>query len=271
MKPVVLFRSQFDQDGESTIAGRHLPVVGLRAAVPPESLVIGRYACLPYYTELAGDLAIHGSRLINTVEAHNYIADFEYYPDVEPHTFRTWESFAAIPQWARGGAFVVKGRTNSRKLQWRTHMFAPDFRSAVHLGAELMNDPFIGPQGLVIREYVPLETFEIGLNDVPMTNEWRLFFYRDELLAHGYYWSIIDDLTAVEKAKPDFLETGIPFARKLAAIVAQRAAFFVLDIAKTAAGEWVLVEVNDGQQAGVNEFIDVDSLYANLAKALPTV
>lgn len=268
MQPVILFRSQFGEDGELDIARQHLPVTGLRAAVPAGSLVVGRYSCLPYYSELAADLAVSGSRLINSVAQHAYIATFEYYEDIKPYTFQTWSRFADIPQDLRDKPFVVKGKTNSRKLQWKTHMFAENFRSATNLGAELMNDPFIGPQGLVIREYVPLETFELGLNDVPMTNEWRLFFLGTELLAYGYYWAIIDDLSHIDRATPGFLAEGLPFAKAIAEIVARRTNFFVLDIARTLAGDWKVVEVNDGQQSGVNEFIDMNLLYQNLACAL---
>jgi hypothetical protein len=267
MKPVILFRSQFGEEGEADAAARHLPVVGLRTAVPRDSLVIGRYACLPYYAELVGDLASNGSRLINSVEQHAYIANFEYYDDIRPYTFRTWFNFADIPAEYRDKPFVVKGRTNSRKLQWKTHMFAENFRGAIDVGVELMNDSNIGPQGLVIREYVPLETFELGLNDVPMTNEWRLFFLGEELLAHAYYWAIIDDLSHIERATPGFLQEGLPFAREVARIVAQRTNFFVLDIARTQDGKWVVVEINDGQQSGANEFFDLDQLYGNLARA----
>jgi hypothetical protein len=268
MKPIVLFRKQFDTSGEGQVAARHLPVVNYRSQVPPGSRVIGRFACLPFYDELETDLSVAGSVLINTRAQHSYIANFDYYADVQDYTFRTWFSFAEVPDAVKSRPFVVKGRTNSRKLQWRTHMFAPDFRAAMNLGSDLMNDPTIGPQGLVIREYEPLETFEIGINDVPMTNEWRLFFFRDKLLAYGYYWAIIDDLAAVDAARPDFERTGIPFARQMAEILMTHTNFFVVDIAKTVSGQWRLVEVNDGQQSGANEFIDADELYRELASAL---
>lgn len=266
MPPIILFRKQFDSGDELKTAGKYLNLVTQRAHVPPNSLVIGRYACLPYYAELEADLAVNGSRLINSTSEHAYIAGFDYYSDIAEYTFPTWFSFAEVPFSKRDQPLVVKGRTNSRKLQWKTHMYAENFKAAVLLGSELMNDPFIGPQGLIVREYVPLETFEIGINDVPMTNEWRLFFYRDKLLTYGYYWAIIDDLSKVEQATPDFIETGLPFAREVAALIAERTNFFVLDIAKTQEGQWRVVEVNDGQQSGLNGFIEPDDLYAALAR-----
>lgn len=270
LSPVVLFRSEFDSDGESATAAAHFPVVGLRSRVPPGSVVIGRYSCLPYYGELAADLAESGSALINSAREHSYIANFDYYDDIREHTFPTWFALQDIPQHLRDGAFVVKGRTNSRKLQWSTHMFAENFRAAVNLSSDLANDPFIGPQGLIFRQYIPLETLEVGINGTPITNEWRLFFYGDTLLAYGYYWAIIDDLALVERARPNFEAKGLPFAKMVAGRLKGNAKFIVIDIARTAAGEWLAVEVNDGQQSGLNYFVSADELYRNLAAALAT-
>jgi hypothetical protein len=239
---VILFRKQFDSDGEAATASRHLPVVDLRSRVPANSLVVGRYSCLPYYGELAADLAVSGSRLINSPAQHSYIANFDYYEDIREYTFPTWFSFQDIPSHLRESPFVVKGRTNSRKLQWKTHMFADNFKAAVTLGSELANDPLIGPQGVLIRQYVPLETLEVGINGTPITNEWRLFFYKGTLLAHGYYWAIIDDLALVESARPDFEARGIPFATMVAGILQEHANFFVIDIARNASGDWRVVE-----------------------------
>jgi hypothetical protein len=268
MTPIILFRKQFDSDGEAATAARHLPVVDLRSRVPADSLVIGRYACLPYYSELAADLAEAGSRLLNSPAQHSYIANFDYYADIQEHTFPSWFSFQHIPFELRDSPFVVKGRTNSRKLQWKTPMYAENFRAAVNLGSDLANDPFIGPQGLLIRQYVPLETLEIGINGTPITNEWRLFFYKDTLLAYGYYWAIIDDLALVEAARADFEGRGLPFAKMVAGVLQEHANFFVIDVAKTAAGNWKVVEVNDGQQSGLNYFVQAEELYRNLAQAV---
>jgi len=268
MHPVVLLRKQFDDGAEAPVAAKHFPVVSLRGEVPPASLVVGRYACLPYYSELAADLALQGSALINSVQQHSYVANFDYYADIRDFTFPTWFALHEIPFELRGGPFVVKGRTNSRKLQWSTHMFAENFQAAVRLSGDLANDPFIGPQGLVFRQYVPLETLEVGLNGTPITNEWRLYFYKDKLLAHGYYWAIIDDLELIEKARPAFESEGLPFAKMVAARLKDKVNFFVLDIARTAAGQWVVVEVNDGQQSGLNYFVQPEELYANLASAI---
>ena len=266
MKPVILFRKDFNFDKELEIASQYFQVYTSRTAIPKNSLVIGRYSCLPYYHELVEDLKNTDSRLINGLYEHQYIANFDYYYDVQPFTFPTWFQLSDIPFSKRDKPFVLKGRTNSKKFQWNTHMFAENFQKAVHLSGELLNDPFIGPQGLIFREYVPLETFEIGVNDIPMTNEWRLFFYKNTLITHAYYWGILDDLQIIDKIEPDFINNGIPFAQQVAKEVSEFTNFFVLDIAKTKEGKWILVEVNDGQQSGLNGMINPEKLYSNLSK-----
>lgn len=265
MKPVILFRKDFNFDNELQIASKYFEVFTSRTLIPKNSTVIGRYSCLPYYHELSEDLKNLDSQLINSLYEHQYIANFDYYYDIQKYTFPTWFQLSDIPYSKREQPIIVKGKTNSKKFQWKTHMFAENFKAAVHLGAELSNDPFIGPQGLIFREYVPLETFEIGVNDIPMTNEWRIFFYKNTLITYAYYWGILDDLSIIEKIKPDFIDNGIPFAKEVAKELSEFTNFFVLDVAKTKEGKWIVVEVNDGQQSGLNGLVDPEELYKNLS------
>jgi hypothetical protein len=43
--------------------------------------------------------------------------------------------------------------------------------------------------------------------------------------------------------------------------------YYVIDVAKTAAGKWILIELNDGQMSGLSDN-DPDVLYSNLKKSL---
>lgn len=60
---------------------------------------------------------------------------------------------------------------------------------------------------------------------------------------------------------------ALELASEIAQIASQRTNFFVLDLAKTKAGKWILIEMNDGQMSGLSEN-NADELYANLAKAI---
>ena len=268
--PCVLVRKTFAEEEEVLAIQDYFPLYQYRAEVPKGSLVIGRYSCLPHYQELVQDLAILGSRLINSYEEHRYVADMDYYQDLADVTFPTWFRFQDVPARLRDHAFVVKGRTNSRKAEWNTKMFAESFKDAVRIGAELATDGLIGTQGVVIREYVPLETFELSITGLPHTNEWRLFYYKGQRLAYGYYWGNIEDWTPVKAAQLDFELVGVPFADEVALRIKDKVSFVVIDIAKTLEGRWVVVELNDGCQAGLNDTVDAVDLFSNLKRAITT-
>lgn len=267
--PCILMRAGDGEEGERDAASRHFPVYALRSEVPKGSLVIGRYSTLPHHEELEADTKNLGSRLINTSAQHRYIANLDWYEDLADMTFPTWFRFQDVPSSAKSGAFVVKGRTNSRKQQWLEKMYAPDFQSAVRIGAELMNDGLIGQQGVVLRAFTPLETFEVScVNGLPFANEWRVFYLNGERLAHGFYWSGIDDWSKVDAARPGFESEGLALADAAAARVAGKAPFVVIDVARAQSGRWMVVELNDGTMSGLNDSVSAQELYAALAKKL---
>lgn len=260
-RPIVLYRQDRldpDQFREIEAAQDHFAVVHERARCSRQ-LVIGRYSVLPFYRELEADLAFNGCRLINSFAQHDYVASFSYYHDVADLTFETWNCLA---ECGSAGPFVIKGRTNSRKHQWSTHMFAETRTDAVRVIGELNNDSMIGRQGLVIRKYEPLVTYEIGVGGMPFTNEWRFFFFREHLLSHGFYWSLMD-----QPGLACCTEAMIKFAKDAAWRIKDHVNFFVLDVAEKAAGGFVLVEVNDGQMSGLS-LNDPAVLWGNLAKIL---
>jgi len=207
-------------------------------------------------------LAKMGSNLINSYQQHRWIADFEYYEHLKDYTPETWDDYTFSQ--ANEGKFIIKGRTNSRKYEWNKLMFASNKKQAMVIAGELMKDGLIGPQGVIYRKYIPLKTFEIGLNDLPFTNEFRFFFYKEHLLSHGYYWSSAEENVI---ANASISSDGIDFARKIAKIASEHVNFFVLDIAEKEEGGWILIEVNDGQQSGLSEN-DPHVLYQNLIKFL---
>lgn len=260
MKPIILFRTSYELDSELAIARKYFPVSETRMNLINQ-LVIPRYSALPFYRELERDLALQGSRMINSFMEHDYIASFDYYFDLEEYTPKSYFSLQEVPK--NKGPFVVKGKTNSRKQQWKEKMFAKNYEDLVKLYVELSNDPLIGDQGIVIRDFIPLENFGTGLNGLDFANEWRFFFYKNTLLTYGYYWSSGETMPKKEDLDPE----AIKLAHEMAAIASRRVNFFVLDLAKTKDGKWILIEMNDAQMSGLSEN-DPEDLYRNLAIAL---
>lgn len=258
MKAKVLFRASLSEENEKNEVEEYFEVVESRVGLS-DTLVVARYSCLPFYKELEDDLFLQGSRLINSHKQHKYIADFEYYYDLEEMTPRTW--FRLIDSMGYGGPYVIKGRTNSRKHLWNSHMYAETYQDAVSVMIKLNSDSLLASQDLVFREYVPLREFTKGINGLPVTNEWRCFFLGEALLSHGFYWS-----DYAEYAE-ELSESGLDFARKAASIISKSANFFVIDIAERADGEWTVIEVNDGQMSGLS-LNPPETLYSNLKKEL---
>lgn len=261
LNQIILFRPSFNDGSleEATIAAKYFTIKMQRNACY-KNLVIGRYSVLPYYRELARDLDLNESKLINNYDEHQYIANMEWLQDIED-TPKTWtdDNFYQAPE----DQYVVKGRTNSVKAKWNTLMFAKDKRRALDIAGELCSDSLIGPQTIVYRKYVPLKTYEVGINGLPFTHEFRLFFYKNKLLCYGYYWSV------AEKTDIDIGEDGLNFAQSIADNITtnNRTNFYVLDIAQDINDKWWLIEMNDGQMSGLS-MCDPHKLYGNLRKAL---
>ena len=263
-KPYVLFRADEQNESELAVAERHMPVVRSRVMSRfdrDSELVVGRYSVLPFYEELHDDLADQGYRLVNSVKQHKFVADFGGWysalnaqkgPALTPFT---WFDTASLPK--RGGPFVVKGLTNSRKFEWDSMMFAPTYEDALRITRLLGQDGLIGSQGVVYRKYVPLRTLEVGLNGLPFANEWRFFYWGRRRLCHGFYW------TATEK-RATITPEGMAVAQAAADRLAPHVNFFVVDVAETAGGRWIVIEVNDGQMSGLSE-CSADELYSSLA------
>ena len=251
----ILFRESLAEPNELESAQKYFDVVHNRTNCKNE-LVIGRYSCLPYYLELEKDLQNLNCKLINPYSEHSYIANFDWYYDVKQYTFDTYNdnNFYNAPE----GAYVVKGKTNSKKMLWNKLCFALNKQDALKIASELSQDALIGQQGIIYRLYEPLETFEIGLNGLPMTNEFRFFFIGKNLIDYGYYWSIAQN---EQKCDSSFID----FAKMIAKIISEYCTFFVLDIAKTIKGELRLVEVNDGQMSGLS-CISPDRFYKTLSE-----
>lgn len=260
--PCVLWRPHDPLDPTEEEAIRpHLELWRHRTEVPMNSLVIGRYSVLPFYKELEEDLYNLGSELINTYNQHLYVADLKnWYADLQGLTPRTWDWAVDCPDIP----LVVKGETNSRKDMWKTHMYAKNRGEAIQVMLRLMEDSLISTQKIYFREYVELHKLGECLSGKPITEEYRFFVLDGKILSAGFYWSShVADLKEV----PDPRCVPETFLREVLTRIKDKVRFVVVDIARKADGGWTVIELNDGQMAGLSEN-DPKILYANLAKQL---
>lgn len=259
--PTILYRGYgLMEDEELKAAQKHFVCLKQRSHVGGSELVIGRYSVLPYYKELEEDLGSKGSRLINSHIQHRYVADlWNYVHDLGSLTFRTWNAkdMVSVPT---NIPLVLKGETNSRKDLWKTHMFAKDKKDAVDVYLNLSRDNLIGQQEIYVREYVPLVKLADNPYGPPVTLEFRFFVAYGHVVSSGFYWSNhVPELETV----PSPSQVPAEFVQKVIDQVKDKVNFFVMDIAKTESGDWMVVELNDGQMSGLSEN-DPKVLYKNL-------
>ncbi len=148
-------------------------------------------------------------------------------------------------------------------------MFAETVRDVPDVAIRLLQDPLISEQGIVVREYVPLQELSHSITGLPVTNEWRTFWIVVSsgavCLSEGFYWQ-----KSFPEVQGTFSQKGKDLANEIAQKIAQSgmANFFVLDVAqKKESDEWILIEVNDGQMSGLCG-CDEKRLYSNLAMVI---
>ena len=259
---VILFRNSLGFEDELQVAEKYFQVYQQRSCIPDSCLVVPRYSVLPFYKELDQDVRNIGSRLINTPREHDYVAQLcNWYLDLEGYTPKTWFQLHEIPD---KGPFVLKGSTNSKKFNWNTHMFAEDKRAAVEVYGRLIDDGLIGSQDVVVRRYVPLRRLDTAPQGLPISEEYRFFVLDGEILSGGFYWSThVDDLGQAYSADCVPKE----WLTKVIAKVSSHIRFFVLDVARTADGGWIVIELNDAQMSGLS-MVDPHELYSSLKTKL---
>jgi hypothetical protein len=265
--PVVLFRAGYDDPSEAQVISRHFPIVTNRAAVPRSSLVIGRYSVLPFYKELCADLEAVGSMLINGYREHRYLADLgNWYRDLQGLTPETWNHIDAVP--ADAWPCVLKGATNSKKFEWDTKMYAKDRAAGLAVQERLQQDGLIGDQSIYIRRFVPLRQVKVENigSGPPIAREFRFFVCDGQVLCSAFYWSVFD-ADELDEPYPSAGEVPKEFMQQVIERIGANARFYVVDVAQTEAGDWIVIELNDGQMSGLSDN-DPTELYGKLRQVI---
>lgn len=235
--------------------------------IPAGSVVIPRFRALPFGRELAGDIAALGSELINSYNQHRYAADLGWwYQDFKDITFDSWPSPEAIPRDEQG-PFVVKGETNSRRELWHTHCYVEDRSKLGTAIANLNRDSLISHQRIWIRRYEQLAGWGTDIVGVPIADEHRIFYFDGVEMGRGFYWVNHLDHLAEQGVIPDPQSVPQDFVEEIGRRLVGNIRWAAVDVARTADGDWRVVEINDGSQSGLSG-VDPQELYGNLIAAM---
>ncbi len=159
-------------------------------------------------------------------------------------------------------AVVVKDFVKSEKHHWQEACFIPD--ASDNQRVQSITERFIAlrgsslNKGLVFRKFEELELLTThAKSGMPLTREYRIFFAHQQVVDIYHYWS---------EAKYGDTEVDVePFIQIAQSI---KSNFFTMDIAKKKDGDWIIVELGDGQVAGLPDHADVEAFYRNLKEII---
>lgn len=156
---------------------------------------------------------------------------------------------------------VIKDYVKSQKHYWKEACYIPDasnseqVNSVVNKFIELQDVDF--NEGLVFREFIDLEELtNHSASGMPLTKEFRIFVRNNEVMSTYKYWDEGD----YNNVKPILNR----FQDVLQKIDSQ---LFTMDIAKKKDGEWIIVELGDGQVAGLPDNADKKEFYNKLKES----
>jgi hypothetical protein len=223
------------------------------------------------YSALYDTLLVKGYKLINTAEEYkncHYLP--ESYRFIETETPRTvWlpmqpgdanyaKIFEIISVFG-DSPLIVKDYVKSQKHYWETACYidsavnSEKVRSVIGRFLELQGTDL--NEGLVIREFVELEELtKHSKSGMPLKLEYRLFYLQGKLIGCYEYWE--EGVYSSEEIPP------MESFQKIAETIESN--FFSMDIAKTKAGEWIIVELGDGQVAGLPDSAEKNEFYKSM-------
>ncbi|MFN0203117.1 MAG: ATP-grasp domain-containing protein [Bacteroidia bacterium] len=224
------------------------------------------------YQGLFEALEMKNYALIHDVEAYLTCHYFpKYYPLIEKYTpFSVvfplnegwqWEELYENLRVFGEKAMIVKDYVKSEKHHWETACFMENAADKKKVKSTVEN--FLALRGTELNEGLVFRTFEqfqpIGTHEksgMPLTHEYRLFFYEKKLIAASPYWEG-SDVTGLELPDTQIFEA-----------VAQQlpARFFSLDIAQKTDKTWCIVEIGEGQMAGLPEQLDLHAFYSSIVQ-----
>lgn len=239
----------------------------------PETAIYRGWMLKPkYYSQLFIALKEKQINLINTPEQYEFC---HYLPTsydlIKEHTPKTiWlykdeyegnvEELHIRLSVFGNKPLIVKDFVKSRKHEWEDACYIPDASKKEKVACVVSN--FVSRQGedlnegIVLREFVNLEFLSYHpKSNMPLSKEFRVFFLNHEPAIVLKYW----DEGEYESSKPD-LSSFLSLVKEV------KSNFFTMDIAKLETGEWIIVELGDGQVSGLPDNADMNAFYEKISE-----
>lgn len=269
---------EYDLIGYEVLVDENNPLKAVRRVTEKSGSEVGIYRGWMLkpenYKQLFEALSSKGTNLINTPSSYKHCHYFpESYSIIEPYTPKSvWikaEGNVSMDQIMDiltpfgSRSLVVKDFVKSRKHEWEEACYIPSASDKV--AVERVVSRFLQLQsnnlneGLVFREFIEFEPLTThSKSGMLLTKEFRFFFLDGEPIYSVEYWeegNYQGDIPPIDKF------------RQVAKNVQSR--FFTMDVAKCVNGDWMIVELGDGQVAGLPENADVQAFYKAVLDSFP--
>lgn len=233
-----------------------------RSEVPEGAACIPRYSVMPLSREFYRDCAERRLQPVNDSQAHNFCKDIQWwYETLKDFTPRT--VFDAHDLSSLRYPIMIRGGHKSCKRRFATHMFVESPRDNGRILTNFLDSPEYNENPQICwREFETFETIEVeepaNPNYPPIVNEWRCIFYNDTLLMCQFYWApIVTPTDEGQKRLDTAQEDACVFAQTIVETIRAdqpTIPFICVDVGRRLDGRWRLIEINDGQQSGLQGY-----------------
>ena len=222
------------------------------------------------YQDLYEGLLDKHIRLLNSPQQYkhwHYLPEsYKHIQDHSPESYWTsdldMESIRETVKPFGSKSIILKDFVKSEKHHWLEACFIPDasdfekLQEVVSIFLELRGHSL--NEGLVFREFIDLEALaKHSKSGMPLSREYRIFFLKNEAIQSYNYW---------EEGDYEDRLVNLDFAQELAQSIESN--FLSMDIAKSQAGQWIIMELGDGQVSELPEDADPAAFYKTLIKIL---
>lgn len=214
---------------------------------PPVVLHIG---AVENYAEVERILESLGMKLLICEAEHLLCSTIEkWYPALKEKTPFTiiYDELPPVEDLLKDFSFPVfiKGNRQTNRHK-KSQCIIEDADRYDALRNEWGRDRILSWQKVAVREYIPLQVIDKDSfpDMVPISYEFRFFYFEGKCMAYGPYWYMGGNYSLPDNELQNVLKLTDWAAQRLGVI------FPAIDVAKTASGEWIIIEVNDAQESG---------------------
>ncbi len=218
------------------------------------------------YEKFYNELLKKNIRLINTPSEYKHCHYLpESYSKIIKETPKSnWTKDVSISNVIKlsnefgSNPIIVKDYVKSEKHNWEDACYIPSasdkkkVEEVVSRFLELRGNYL--NEGIVFREFIELEFLtEHSKSKMPLTKEFRIVFLNKKVVQIFNYWDEVN----YDCEKPD-----IDFFQNIAERIESN--FFTMDVAKKKNGKWIIMELGDGQVAGLPDNANKKDYYNNI-------